>query len=78
MESIAEYADRIIIFEDKIVEDFNDVREAFYHMYMKYGTLEYLPVGMQLLVVLRSMGLETDCFETDVEGAVKAIKDALN
>lgn len=78
VESIAEYADRIIIFEDKIVEDFNDVREAFYHMYMKYGTLEYLPVGMQLLVVLRSMGLETDCFETDVEGAVNAIKAALN
>ncbi len=77
VESIAEYADRVIVLEDKTTEEFNDVRESFYHMYMKYGNLEYLPVGMQLLVVLRSMGLEADCFETDAEGAVKAIRAAL-
>ena len=35
-------------------------------------------MGMQLLVVLRSMGLETDCFEADIEGAVNAIQAALN
>lgn len=78
VESIAEYADRVIVLEDKNTKEFNDVREAFYHMYIKYGALEYLPVGMQLLVVLRSMGLETDCFEADAEGAVNAIKTALN
>ncbi len=77
VESIAEYADRVIVLEDKSAEEFNDVSESFYHMYMKYGDLEYLPVGMQLLVVLRSMGLETDCFETDAKGAVKAIRAAL-
>ncbi|MCM1171781.1 MAG: energy-coupling factor transporter ATPase [Clostridium sp.] len=77
MESIAKYADRVLVFEDKGAEEFSDVREAFYHMYMKYGALEYLPVGMQLLVVLRSMGLEVDCFETDVDGAVNAIKATL-
>lgn len=78
VESIGEYADRVIVVEDKAAEEFNDVSEAFYHMYMKDGALEYLSVGMQLLVVLRSMGLETDCFKTDVKGAVNAIKAALN
>lgn len=78
VESIARYADRVIVLEDKTAEEFNDGKEAFYHMYMKYGALEYLPVGMQLLVVLRSMGLETDCFEADIEGAVNAIQAALN
>ena len=78
VESIAEYADRVIVLEDKNTKEFNDVRESFYHMYIKYGALGYLPVGMQLLVVLRSMGLETDCFEADIEGAVNAIQAALN
>lgn len=77
IESIAEYADRVIILEDKNVTEFCNPAEAFYHMYMKHQSIEYLPAGMQLLVTLRSMGMEVDCFETDMQKCVEMVAAAL-
>ncbi|MCM1273596.1 MAG: energy-coupling factor transporter ATPase [Clostridium sp.] len=77
VESVSQYAERVLIVENKTATDGGTPAEAFYHLYRKDGDINMLPYAMQLLVNLRQLGMDVDCFETDVNRCVKAIEKAL-
>lgn len=77
VESVSQYADRVLIVEDKGVTDGGTPAEAFYRLYGEDGDINMLPYAMQLLVRLRQMGLDVDCFETDINRCVGEIEKAL-
>ncbi|MDE6024714.1 MAG: ATP-binding cassette domain-containing protein [Lachnospiraceae bacterium] len=77
VESVSQYADRVLIVGDRQVMDGGTPAEAFYTLYKKENDINMLPYTMQLLVRLREMGLDVDCFETDINGCVRQIEKTL-
>ena len=82
MESVVRYADRLIALEKGQVLGDGAPVNVFYEMYLsaedKEKELYNLPVMMQLLIRLRSEGLEADCMVADIDEGINSIINAIN
>lgn len=79
MESVAKYAERVIVMDDGKVVCNDKPSGAFYDMWKKNEhNYQNLPVIMQLLIKLRLSGLPVDCMTADCDRGIQNIKQALS
>lgn len=81
VESIAKYADRLIVLNDGHLSYDGDVAMGFYKQWcdgQDSASMAHIPVIMQLLIQLRLAGMPVDCVETDtargVENIIKCLR----
>jgi len=77
IESVAKYADKVIVMEKGNVVYNGSPANAFYTIWKETGEMHQLPVMMQILIKLREAGLPVECFVTEEEAGIAAIKKAL-
>ncbi len=79
IESVAKYADRLIVLEDGKTLSEGSPCDVFYDLYIngKSKSMVELPVIMQLLIKLRNEGLEVSCLTTDIDEGIERIIYAL-
>ena len=78
IESVATYADRVIVVEKGEIVYSGAPANAFYAIWKNSSDKTYnLPVMMQVLIKLRQSGLPVECFATSMEAGIKNIKQAL-
>ena len=79
-ESVAKYADRLIVLDDGQKLSEGNPCEVFYDLYInkKIKSPVELPVVMQLLTGLRNEGLEVSCLNSNPDKAVEDIVTALS
>ena len=78
IESVATYADRVIVVDKGEIVYSGAPANAFYAIWKNSSDKTYnLPVMMQVLIKLRQSGLPVECFATSMEAGIKNIKQAL-
>lgn len=78
IESVATYADRVIVVDKGEIVYSGAPANAFYAIWKNSSDKTYnLPVMMQVLIKLRQAGLPVECFATSMEAGIKNIKQAL-
>ena len=78
IESVAKYADRVVVLEKGSIVYSGAPANAFYELWNKDRKEMYnLPAIMQLLIRLRMSGLPVDCFAVDMDQGIEYIKRAL-
>lgn len=78
IESVATYADRVIVVDKGEIVYSGAPANAFYAIWKNSSDKTYnLPVMMQVLIKLRQSGLPVECFATSMETGIKNIKQAL-
>ncbi len=80
IESVAKYADRVIVMEEGALKYNGKPKQVFYQMALdsEEGADNWnIPVMMQLLVKLRKKGLPVNCDATDIANGIRNIKGAL-
>jgi len=82
IESVAEYADKVIVLEDGEIVYNGNPSQVFYRLATKKQDvktqIKNVPVIMELLVKLRKNGLVVDCMTTDYRQGINNIISALN
>lgn len=82
IESVAEYADKVIVLEDGEIVYNGNPSQVFYRLATKKQDVKTqiinVPVIMELLVKLRKNGLVVDCMTTDYRQGINNIISALN
>ena len=82
IESVAEYADKVIVLEDGEIVYNGNPGQVFYRLATKKQDvktqIKNVPVIMELLVKLRKNGLVVDCMTTDYRQGINNIISALN
>lgn len=82
IESVAEYADKVIVLEDGETVYNGNPSQVFYRLATKKQDvktqIKNVPVIMELLVKLRKNGLVVDCMTTDYRQGINNIISALN
>jgi energy-coupling factor transport system ATP-binding protein len=77
VESVAAYADRVIVMESGEISYNGKPEQSFYHMWQQGKCIEELPVIMQVLIKLRKAGLPVDCLTTDYNKGANSIIELL-
>ena len=78
IESVAEYADRVVVMDKGEIIYSGMPANAFYEIWQREKQEMYnLPAIMQLLIRLRLAGLPVDCFTVDINQGIENIKNAI-
>lgn len=73
VETIAKYADRLIVLDGGHLSYDGDVAMGFYKQWCDNSSMANIPVITQLLISLRLAGMPVDCVEIDVAKGVENI-----